>query len=87
MGITSIADNIYLVGGYGVNFYSSALTFIPQSQSWQALVIDQDPGTNLGLTATGSYLNLLGGLKDGRPSSQNLAYQVIYTIYSPVIIK
>jgi DNA-binding CsgD family transcriptional regulator len=87
MGITSIADIIYIVGGEGVNWQDlPPLEYSPQFDRWQQL---QNPfsfqWSKLGLISMETHLYALGGTIEGAPSGKNVSYQVIYTISIPLV--
>jgi hypothetical protein len=89
MGISSVADIIYLVCGQGVDETPQpSLAYIPQTDIWQSF---ETPPNNLGsglvMALSGSYLYAVGGKVGSTLSSDILAYQVVYTVGIPVIIK
>lgn len=89
MGVSSVADIIYVVGGM-VNQSSQypAIAFFSNSGEWQAI---QEPpmtiGSNPGLIAQGVYIYALGGQSEDLISTANLRYQAVYTFTLPIIRK
>ena len=89
MGIASIADVLYVVGGAGdaVLTYTT-LAFSEQAQEWQSF---QAPpvtlGSQIGVINWGPSLYVLGGMLDDELQSNALTYQAIYTLSIPIIIK
>ena len=87
MGVVSVADILYLIGGddeLGNEFFS--LVYFPQRDEWQPI---ESPFTHpvsfLGVTPFQPHLFVLGGRSRGEIVSQNLAYQAVYTISIPVV--
>ncbi len=88
MGVASVADTIYLVGGEGEQIEYPALAFLPQSGEWLAL--ETPPvavGGHLSLVNLATSLYALGGEVAGKPLAQNLSYQAMYTVSIPLITK
>jgi DNA-binding CsgD family transcriptional regulator/N-acetylneuraminic acid mutarotase len=87
MGMTSVADFVYLVGGNGkFEKNTSALVFSPQINQWQSL---QPPpsllGAHMAVVDLGSYLFSLGGVINRAPLASNLSYKAVYTVVLPII--
>ena len=89
MGVTSLADTIYIVGGIGNSKEKSvSLVFNPQNDEWRTLEASIDEiGSKLSLVSLESYIYALGGVIDGAASNEVLAEKVIYTISIPLITK
>ncbi len=89
MGIASIADIIYAVGGIGDTGPAlPSLQYSYQLDRWQ--VFDSPPleiGEGPGLSSLGEFLYMEGGKVNHIPGAQNLVYQAIYTIEIPLIIQ
>lgn len=87
MGAIGLADNLYILGGKGaVDGRLNALNYNPQMDQWTEFETPIDTSwLNPGVAALGNYLYAAGGLLDGKPTAQNLAYQAIYTILLPVV--
>lgn len=89
MGIASIVDVLYLVGGETQQEGGGiTLAFVPTQDEWQEFPQPQVlTWSHMGVALLGSELYVLGGLIDQQPSGQNLAYKAIYTVSIPTIIK
>jgi DNA-binding CsgD family transcriptional regulator len=89
MGISSVADIIYVVCGQGPdNLPQSSLAYIPKTDNWQTFETPPNNlGSGLGLALSGEYLYAVGGKSGTTPLDEVLAYQVVYTVGIPVIIK
>ena len=89
MGVTYLADIIYVIGGETAKGQpNDPVQFVPQSGAWQAF--DQPPtelGSGLGLVAIGNYLYAMGGQVSGTPLTLNQTYQALYAYSVPIIIK
>lgn len=87
MGVTGLADIVYLVGGEGqASAGKTMLSYFPRSDEWQymeSLVLNT--WTNLGLVGLETEIFVMGGKLDGEPTDQNLSYQAIFTVLFPVI--
>jgi hypothetical protein len=89
MGISSVADIIYVVCGQGIDERPQpSMAYIPKTDIWQSF---ETPPTNLGsgleLALSAEYLYAVGGRVGSTPLGDVLAYQVVYTVGIPVIIK
>jgi DNA-binding CsgD family transcriptional regulator len=87
MGITNIADIIYLVGGEGEDSENlSPLEYIPSLNIWGQF---ENPlpqhWSFMGLVNLDTRLLAIGGKVDGEPSPISMVYQAIYTISIPLI--
>jgi DNA-binding CsgD family transcriptional regulator/N-acetylneuraminic acid mutarotase len=89
MGVASVADIIYLIGGESDrNGRFPAMAYIPQTDEWQSLNVPSfELGMNLKTVSLGTEIYTIGGEKDQNPTGQNLAYQVMYKTSIPIIIK
>ena len=89
MGITGLADVVYVMGGDGGSGREfPALVYFAQTSEWQSLQFkDVELGSNLGLTNLGPFLYVMGGQIDGEPTDSNLKYQALYTLSLPIIAK
>jgi DNA-binding CsgD family transcriptional regulator/N-acetylneuraminic acid mutarotase len=87
MGVASIADLIYVVGGKGSqNPRYTFLVYRDQSSEWQA--IESAPRLSKsypGFTSIGGTLYVVGGDEGENPVDGNLAYQAFFTISFPII--
>ena len=83
MGITSLADTIYLVGGKGDG---TPIDYVLQENDWRA--VDVPPETidsSQTLVSLDTFVYSLGGLSGGKATDQVQVYQALYTISMPVI--
>lgn len=89
MGVASVVDIIYVIGGQGDQEATrSSLEYVPENAAWEEFDLPvEQTWSHLGMVLSGSYLYLLGGELDGVLTGQNLAYQAIYTVSIPSIIK
>jgi DNA-binding CsgD family transcriptional regulator len=84
LGVTSLADSIYAVGGKGAVDEWGAWSYLPSQDIWRPLESWAGAASaRLGLTAWQSKLVVLGGEQAGVPSSLQLIYQAIYTTIFP----
>jgi DNA-binding CsgD family transcriptional regulator len=83
MGITSLADTIYVVGGKGD---ASAVGYVSQEDDWRALDAPlAQIESNLALVPYQTYIFSLGGFSAGNMLDEMQSYKAIYTISMPVI--
>jgi DNA-binding CsgD family transcriptional regulator len=89
MGAASLADIIQVVGGdNGSDREPLPLAYFPQADQWQVLEEPLFPqGVYLRVVTLGVNLFSIGGQIDQLPSGQNQAYQFLYTLSIPVIVK
>jgi N-acetylneuraminic acid mutarotase len=97
MGVTSAVDIIYVVGGTseaqagtpGVEGQAlSSLEYIPTAGVWREFTSPvTENWAQMGMVLSGTQIYVVGGELAGQPSGQNLAYQAIYTVAIPSIIK
>jgi hypothetical protein len=87
MGVASVSDLIYIIGGKGkVSQELSLLELSPTVTTWQTLSASI-PATwsFLGTVPLGQYLYVIGGLIEDNPTGLNLSYQAIYTVVIPFV--
>ena len=85
LGVASLADIIYVVGGLGEMSDLESVAYLPHNDHWQVFETPEGAvGAYLGVQPVGSYLYLLGGQLNSIPIRQNLAYQAIFTTLLPV---
>lgn len=87
MGITSVADIVYLVGGKSDSDQPlPPLGYSTQVEAWSQIE-NPAPRTwvDLGLVPLGTQIYALGGQVDGKPTGENYSYQAIYTVVIPFI--
>ncbi len=84
MGIASIADFIYVIGGEGTpNTSLPPVQYSPQG-NWQEFQVPASKvGSHLVLVPVQGIVYAMGGRNGEVTSAQNLAYQAIYTIFLP----
>jgi DNA-binding CsgD family transcriptional regulator/N-acetylneuraminic acid mutarotase len=87
MGVASLADTIYVIGGESDHVDTLGyIEFSLNSSNWTYFgeIFDSN-WSHLGIVPIGTHLYLMGGNLDGTLTNQNLAYQAIYLINLPVI--
>jgi DNA-binding CsgD family transcriptional regulator len=83
MGIASLADTIYLVGGKGD---ASAIEYVSQEDDWRVLDAPlTQVESNLALVSLDKFVYSLGGISNGTVLDEFQTYQAIYTVSFPVI--
>jgi DNA-binding CsgD family transcriptional regulator len=90
MGVASIADILYVIGGTTADVEPKfpAIAYFNQSGEWRS--IDQPPvifGSGVGVTNLGVYIYSIGGFSDNEPAQGNYRYQAMYTFAIPIIQK
>lgn len=86
MGVASVADIIYVVGGMGDQPELPYLEYFVPLDNW----IPFNPGeefdwSNGGMAILGTDLHLLGGIGNGERLAQHLSYRALYVINMPVV--
>jgi DNA-binding CsgD family transcriptional regulator len=85
MGMTALADQVYLLGGEGGQNLAP-LEYHPQDDVWAAFESPtQAAGSHLLLLALKTNLHSLGGILPDGPTPEHLSYQAIYHVVFPVI--
>jgi len=89
MGVVSVVDNIYVIGGKtGEGGRFPSFIYITADETWQSFEVPSDnQWSRLGLELVGMRLFILGGEYSDEPTDQTMAYQAIYSVSIPVIIK
>jgi N-acetylneuraminic acid mutarotase len=88
MGVSGVADSIYIVGGLGNTNQPIREMYLFQNGEWNSLEsYPQLVGSNLGLIDLSTYLYAIGGIIRKKPSDANLSYKALYTISVPIISK
>jgi DNA-binding CsgD family transcriptional regulator len=87
MGITSIAEVIYLIGGEAPDNKSiKSSLFVPQLEEWQPVeFLNTEQMVDLGLASLGVKIYALGGKQEQIPSGQNVSYQAMFLTVFPVM--
>jgi DNA-binding CsgD family transcriptional regulator len=88
-GVASIADILYVSGseGQGDGEAGALMYYIPQTDTWGRLPLRGAPVTQAAFTAVGPYLFLVGGQEGEAAAARAYAYQTMYTISIPIIVK
>jgi DNA-binding CsgD family transcriptional regulator/N-acetylneuraminic acid mutarotase len=87
MGVASIADILVVIGGTeDRNQTPPSLMYFTVNDEWQVFgrLISQ-PWSNLGVIPLGTYVFILGGEIDGKPSNLAFSYLAIYTLSIPIV--
>ncbi len=88
MGIASLTDIVYLIGGEGPGMAQPSTAFIPQEERWQSLDLPVASGwSELAVVVIGPDLYILGGRQGGKASARHLVYRAAYTILLPIIVR
>jgi N-acetylneuraminic acid mutarotase len=87
MGVASISNIIYVIGGEGKpGAELLPLEYSQEEDKWRSF---ENPlpkqWSYLTLVPFGTQLYGIGGKLEGAPTSQNMAYQALYTVLIPVI--
>jgi N-acetylneuraminic acid mutarotase len=87
MGVTSISNVAYVLGGEGEQGSTLAsLQYSQEEDKWGAFESPLPKSwTYLSLLSSGSNIVGIGGRIGNAPTGQNVAYQAIYTILVPII--
>jgi DNA-binding CsgD family transcriptional regulator/N-acetylneuraminic acid mutarotase len=89
LGAANVVDIIYLIGGEGAEGEQVIpLEYIPRDDRWLELTnAPLQPLSHFGVVLLDTSLYLVGGRLGDAPTGQNLAYQAIYTISLPSVVK
>jgi N-acetylneuraminic acid mutarotase len=90
MGLSSVANILYLVGGtaQGNAANREALIYSYQSDQWQRFENPPSPvGTDVALIPVDNYIYIMGGKVGDVPNANNFAYQAIYNQMVPIIVR
>lgn len=83
MGITSLADTIYLIGGKGD---TAAIEYVSQEDDWRALDAPfAQAESNLALVPFDTFIYSLGGISSEKILAEVQAYKAIYSLSLPII--
>jgi DNA-binding CsgD family transcriptional regulator/N-acetylneuraminic acid mutarotase len=87
LGVTSVADIIYVFGGLGESVIAdNTFQSLSQSNNWIANEVQvKDPWSSMGLVPLETKLYILGGQLRDEPTGSMLEYQAIYTILVPMV--
>ena len=89
-GAVSIANIIYIIGGYGDDASQAAYSYeyLAVSGVWQPFPAPFDGfWPEIGLANVGTDLYALGGLENSQPVNHNLSYKALYTVVIPILPK
>jgi DNA-binding CsgD family transcriptional regulator/N-acetylneuraminic acid mutarotase len=87
MGVASISNTIYVIGGEGDSSAAlPPLEYLQEQDKWQPFESPfPKPWTYLATIPLGTHIYGIGGKAEGAYSSQHMAYQALYTILLPNI--
>jgi DNA-binding CsgD family transcriptional regulator/N-acetylneuraminic acid mutarotase len=87
MGVTSIAEFIWIIGGTDIRNNSlSSLEYFPLTNEWQSFEqISPQIWKDLAVVPVGTQIYMLGGQINEQTTNQVLSYQAIYTLAIPVV--
>ena len=87
MGVATIADVIYLIGGESADGSAfSQLEYSLQNDNWR--VVDNplaDPWSHISAVTIGTQLYAIGGILNNEPTDRNFVYQVVFILNIPVV--
>jgi hypothetical protein len=95
MGVASLIDRIYLVGGKvstseETELFGSTVTlqYLPANGQWLTFDLPLNPvGRGMGMVALENQLYVIGGNVSTGPLDGNQAYKAIYTFAIPIVVK
>jgi DNA-binding CsgD family transcriptional regulator len=86
MGITNLADIIFVIGGTNPNDELTMISLEQNDKEWMKLVTPLEQGWSfLGAVTVGSHLYALGGQTEAGYYSKMWSYQAIFTITLPIV--
>jgi DNA-binding CsgD family transcriptional regulator len=86
MGITTLADIIFIIGGIGSDASPTAIALSPGDNNWGQIETPiQNNWSYLGAVSVGTRLYALGGETETGLSTNMWSYQAIFTITLPII--
>lgn len=86
MGIASIADMIYIVGGQSETETLPYLEYIIPTNEWATFEPLEEQGWSKGgLAILGTNLHVIGGIQNQVLTTQHLAYKAVYILNMPVV--
>lgn len=88
MGVASLTDILYIIGGESSGTALPSTAFISQEERWQALEIPVTSGwSELAVVVIGPDLHILGGRSAGQTTARHLLYRAAYTVLLPIIVR
>jgi len=86
MGITNMADIIFIIGGTGSDDDLTVIALSQEDDNWGQIEAPLHKGwSTLGATTVGTRLYAMGGKTEEGLSDQMWSYQVIFTITLPIV--
>jgi DNA-binding CsgD family transcriptional regulator len=86
MGITNLADIIFIIGGVGLNDTPPVIALASDDSNWSQLPSPLDINWSyLGTTTIGTKFFVLGGKVGELSSTEMWSYQALFTITLPII--
>lgn len=86
MGVASVADIIYVVGGLSDQDELSYLEYFLPLNRWVPFnPVEQTAWSNGGVIILGTDLHMIGGSQDTERLTQHISYKVLYLINMPVV--
>jgi N-acetylneuraminic acid mutarotase len=86
MGITNLADIIFVIGGTSIEDDLTMISLEQDDKDWMKLVTPLEQGWSfLGAVTVGKHLYAVGGTTDAGLYLQMWSYQAIFTITLPII--
>lgn len=90
LGLISVADILYAIGGEAADGEGAVESYalLPQENRWQVFnVSDIAYLADAGVTSLGRNIYVIGGRSGEKLSGDIYAYQVLYTVSFPVLVK
>ena len=87
MEVASIADILVIIGGIQDEDQSPpSLMYFTISDEWQVFGrLMSQPWKKFAVVSVGSYIYILGGEMNGKPSDLTFSYLAIYTLSIPIV--
>jgi DNA-binding CsgD family transcriptional regulator len=86
MGITNLADIIFIIGGVGLKDTPAVIALAPGDQNWSQLPSPLNMDLSyLGVTTIGTKFFILGGKIGELSSTEMWSYQALFTVTLPII--
>ena len=85
---TTLADTIYISGGYGADSQPlpGVLRFNEAANTWEQVDASPEPiSPGAALIGFNNNLHLFGGAENGVPTAEHQSYQAIYTVQLPAV--
>ncbi len=87
MGVAGIADILVIIGGIQDEDQSPpSLMYFTIIDEWQVFGrLMSQPWKKFAVVSVGSYIYILGGEMNGKPSDLTFSYLAIYTLSIPIV--